>query len=68
MSAQVGKDIKGQVNDKGMKKAPAGFDDEDDDMGDIEDQVDNRGRPGPNTKYQTETSKGMAMDKAGNGS
>jgi hypothetical protein len=41
-------DMGGLAADKAIKRAPEGFDDEDDDVGDVEEGV-NRGRPGPNT-------------------
>lgn len=42
------KDMGGIATNKQIKRAPDGFDDEDDDVGDIEENL-NRGRPGPQT-------------------
>ena len=40
------------ANDHPMKRAPDGFDEEDDDVGDVEENL-NRGRQGPRNNYQT---------------
>ena len=52
------------VNDAKMKKAPANFDDEDDDVGDVEENAQVRGRPGP-AMNQGADNKGMAIDQRG---
>lgn len=53
-------------NEAAMKRAPDNFDDEDDNIGDIEENHDHeRGRP--RDTYQTENSahKGMSIDQRG---
>ena len=51
-----------------MKRAPDGFEDEDDDIGNVEENLGARGRPGlGGNTYHTETAgnKGMAIDQRG---
>lgn len=46
MSAALAQDMGGAAGDPAMKKVPDNFDEDDDDLGDIEENAD-RGRPGP---------------------
>ena len=52
--------------DKAIKRAPEGFEDEEDDVGDVEENL-NRGRPGPRGGYQTQENqnRGMQIDQNG---
>ena len=42
----------GHANEPAMKRAPDGFDDDDDDVGDVEENL-GRGRQGVRNDYQT---------------
>jgi hypothetical protein len=58
----------GAAKDKNIKKAPQHFEDDEDDVGDVEENLNGgpRGRPGPQSNFQTNTSenpnRGMHID------
>lgn len=64
MSAEVGLDINAKG---GMKRAPKDFEDEeDDDVGPVEENFESRGRAGAKTNQPTAGNKGgMAIDQTG---
>lgn len=47
-----------------MKKAPGNFEDEED-VGDVDDNLNIQGKPGPSGKYQADNGRGMAIDQRG---
>ena len=60
----------GVAKDKNVKRAPEHFEDEEDDVGDVEENMNGgRGRPGPQSNFQTNTSenpnRGMQIDQRG---
>jgi hypothetical protein len=63
--------MRGGAKDNNIKKAPDHFEEDEDDVGDVEENLNNipRGRPGPNQNFQTSTSenpnRGMQIDQRG---
>lgn len=68
MSSEVGQDINKLNKEAAIKRAPSDFEDEDDDIGEVEEGVENRGRPGVRNNYQSEsnpTTATMQIDQRG---
>ena len=63
--------MRGRDKDPALKRAPDNFEDEEDDVGDVEENLGGgpRGRPGPQRNYQTATTEnqnnGMQIDQRG---